>query len=109
MSATRDQSQNTKFVFSNFYHLYLKGKMAESVTAPIVKGLVLKAKVIVETPAMAEVRVVTSHQHEELKSWSENNLNQERKSVAGHLRGLRDARKRLSFLMQEVDDILKRS
>lgn len=108
MSATRDHSQNTKFVFSNFYHLYLKGKHSETVAAPLVKGLVLKTHSVVETPSLAEVRVVSSHQHEELKGWSQNNLKQERKSVAAHLRSLRDSRKRLSFLMQEVDEILKR-
>lgn len=108
MSATRDHSQNTKFVFSNFYHLYLKGKVNESAADSLAKGIVLKASNKIEIPTLAEVRVVSSQQFDELKSWSQNNLKQERKNTATHLRNLRDSRKRLSYLMQEVDDILKR-
>jgi hypothetical protein len=109
MSATRDTEQNTKFVFSNFYHLYLQSKAAKaSLPSDPAKGIVLRSRSITETPAMAQVHVVSSHGHESLKKWVNTDASQGRASMAAQIQNLRNARKRLNYLMQEIDEILKR-
>jgi hypothetical protein len=100
MSAVKDTQQNITFVYSNFYQIYRKSQLS--------KGIVLKAHSVTETPAIAEVRVVTSQQSEELKQWS-HAADDGKRHMAENLRALRDARKRLSFLMNEMDELLKRS
>ncbi len=108
MSAVRDQSQNTKFVFANFYHLYLQGKLAKTAQDDIAKGVVLKTNPVSSVPQMAEVKVVTNPSSEDMKNFAMAR-DSGRKDLSKSLKGLQDARKRLAFLMQEVDDILKRS
>ena len=108
MSAVRDQSQNTKFVFANFYHLYLQGKLAAIQPDSLAKGLVLKTNSTPSMPQMADVRVITNPSSEEMTNFAMAR-DAGRKDMTKNLKGLQDARKRLSFLMQEVDEILKRS
>src|SRR5262245_41813756 len=68
MSATRDSSQKFKFVYSNLYQIYRKGKdaakeadVSEPVVAPVAKGLtsgkVLKAEDLRAESPLAAVRV----------------------------------------------------
>ncbi len=107
MSAAKDPSQNSLFIYSNFYHLYLKGK---SVTKPeAAKGVVLKAARAEEFPAPAEVRVVSQAESETFSGWTSGEAGPARNEIAQQLLTLRQARKRLSFMMQEIDEILKRA
>ena len=92
MSATRDTSQSTTFIYSNFYSLYRKSKSDE-----LAKGLVLKSHA-------PEVHIA-SGESETFQSWSKGGS---KNAMAEHLRTLRDAKKRLSFLMAELDELLKR-
>ncbi len=107
MSAAKDPSQNSLFIYSNFYHLYLKGK---SVTKPeAAKGVVLKTARAEEFPAPAEVRVVSPAESESFSGWTSGEAGPARNEIAQQLLTLRQARKRLSFMMQEIDEILKRA
>ena len=108
MSAVKDSQQNVTFVYSNFYQIYRKGKVQVEAQKELAKGVVLKSHSVVETPAVAEVRVVSSQQTEELRQWSTNET-ESKKDMAANLRQLRDARKRLNFLMSEMEELLKRS
>ena len=109
MSATRDTEQNTKFIFSNFYHLYLQSKAAKTGTpSDPATGIVLRTRSLTETPAPAQVHVVSSHGNESLKKWVNSEVASGRDSLALQIQNLRTARKRLSYLMQEIDEILKR-
>lgn len=108
MSAIKDPTQNTTFIYSNFYQIYRKGKMQSQQQQELAKGIVLKSHSVIETPAVAEVRVVSSKQTEELSQWA-GNASEGKKDMAAHLRTLRDARKRLNFLMNEMEELLKRS
>jgi hypothetical protein len=107
MSAAKDPSQNSLFIYSNFYHLYLKGK---SVTKPeAAKGVVLKTARAEQFPAPAEVRVVSPAESESFSGWTSGEAGPARNEIAQQLLTLRQARKRLSFMMQEIDEILKRA
>ena len=117
MSAERDSQQGMTFNFTNFYHLYRHEKLA--------KGIILKAQ---ETsmhtsltterasetlstlyPQQAEAKVISSEHSEEMKKWSHLELDSTKKDLMNQMRSLRNSRKRLQFLMNEVDEILKRS
>jgi hypothetical protein len=68
---------------------------------------VLKTNSIIDTPSIAEVKVVSSRQTEDIKRWAQFD-GQAKSDLASQVRALRDARKRLSFLLSEIDQILKR-
>ncbi len=107
MSAAKDPSHNSLFIYSNFYHLYLKGK---SVAKPeAAKGMVLKAARAEDLPAPAEVRVVSQAETEAFSGWTSGEAGPARNEIAQQLLTLRQARKRLSYMMQEIDEILKRA
>jgi|GEM_PF-2595297 len=97
MSAFKDSQQSITFVYSNLYQIYRKGKAA--------KGVVLNPRSLTETPAAAEVKVASPQQNEGLRRWAHADHIQ----MASHLLALRDARKRLNYLMTELDELLKRS
>jgi hypothetical protein len=109
MSAAKDPNQNTTFIYSNFYHLYRKGKLANQAKEELARGVVLKSNSIIETPKPAEVHVVSSHQTEALSAWTHAETHSAKKELAEHLLTLRDARKKLSFMMQEIDELLRRA
>ena len=113
MSAERDNQQGMTFIFSNFYQLYRQGKMdADSKYEPISKGKVLKVHSITETPIPAEVRVIESKQADQWSKWAHHQEPSAASKLHGmreHLRSLREAKQRLKFLTQELDEILKRS
>ena len=100
MSATRDQNQATTFIYSSFYDLYRnqKGLKADhSVTS----GVLLKT---------GSVRTVSAEDSKAIGSWSRaEDLHHGKKSLAVQLSELRQARKRLSFLMNEMDELLKKA
>jgi len=108
MSAAKDPTQTTTFIYSNFYHLYRKGKKVEAAKSEVARGVVLKSRSIIETPAPAAVSVTSSHQAEAMSSWT-HGQSSARNEVASHLRSLREARKRLQFMLQEIDEHLKRA
>jgi len=100
MSATRDQNQATTFLYSNFYDLYRnqKGPKTES---SVTSGILLKT---------GSVRSVSPEESKALGSWSRaEDLQHGKKSLAQQLSDLRQARKRLSFLMNEMDELLKKA
>ena len=100
MSATRDSSQNSTFIYSNLYELYLKEKSREGEATGLTKGLVLKT---------SEPRAVSKEESEAIQNWASHGSEPGKKNLASHLLELRDARKRLSFLISEMDELLKRS
>ena len=102
MSAARDQAQATTFIYTNFYSLYRKSKFEAQPTQELAKGLVLKSHSVTQNPSVAEVRLVSAQQMEQLSHWSHSN-------VSSSFRSLRESRKRLNFLMTEIDEILKKA
>lgn len=102
MSAAKDQSQATTFIYTNFYNLYRKSKIESQSGKEVAKGLVLKSHSLTATPAVAEVRVISPQQMEQLSHWTHSSIN-------SNYRSLRESRKRLKFLMTEIDEILKKA
>jgi hypothetical protein len=98
MSAVRDQNQNTTFIFSNFYHIYRKSKLEAQLKNELAKGVVLKSS-----------ELSTAKEVEEFSIWSHGETQAGKREMASHLRSLREARKRLHYMMQELDSILKQS
>ena len=106
MSATKDQNAALTFNYSNFYHLYRNGKLQQE---QIAKGMVLKANGLTQNPLQVEVRISTVSNTEALTSWSQcKTENHPKNELANSIKSLREARKRLTFLMSELDDLLKR-
>jgi hypothetical protein len=100
MSAVKDSAQGTTFIYTNFYHLYQKSKLESEKQKPLAKGLVLKSNSLTAHPSVSEVRVVSPEQLETLSQWSHG-------GIQSSYRSLRNARKRLKFLMGEIDELLK--
>ncbi|MBS1958901.1 MAG: hypothetical protein JST80_05465 [Bdellovibrionales bacterium] len=114
MSAERDNQQGMTFIYSNFYQLYRKAKIEKEAhaAAKALTGKVLKTAAITETPVPAEVRVINSQQTDAWAQWAKNkNVGQASKlhNVREHLKQLREAKSRLKFLSDELEEILKRS
>ena len=100
MSASRDQSQTAPFIISHFYELYREKNAARNEGSPA-SGLVLKSGC---------VRSVSAEESKAIGSWSRaEDIHHGKKSLATQLSELRSARKRLSFLIQEVDELLKKA
>ena len=103
MSAMKDSNQAPTFIYTNFYNLYRKSKFESDTQPELLTGVVLTtAHTQSFAPTVAEVRVVSHHQMEQLSQWSHSNL-------SSHFRSLNESRKRLKFLTSEIDDILKKS
>ncbi|MBU6154992.1 MAG: hypothetical protein KGP28_11870 [Bdellovibrionales bacterium] len=100
MSATRDSSQHATFVFSSFYEIYQKEKSKFREESSPIKGVVLTRKT---TPF-----AINPSDQESFQKWATQEVTAGKKSLASELLELRKARKRLLFLIQELDDILKR-
>lgn len=114
MSAERDNQQGMTFIYSNFYQLYRKAKIEKEAkdAAKALTGKVLKTHSVTETPVPAEVRVISSQQTDAWSQWAKNkNVEQASKlhNVREHLKSLREAKARLKFLSEELEEILKRS
>ena len=102
MSAVRDSAQATTFIYTNFYNLYRKSKLQEEAKKELSKGLVLSSHSITQNPTVAEVRVVSPEQMEQISHWSHSSIN-------SNFLSLRESRKRLNFLMTEINEILNKS
>ena len=112
MSAERDQQQGMTFIYSNFYQLYRQGKFDGSKHEVLAKGKILKVLSHTETPVPAEVHVINSQQTEEWSNWAHQKGSKSGSRFHGmreHLRSLREAKNKLKFLSEELDEILKRS
>jgi len=100
MSATRDTSETTQIIFSRFHELY-RNQKAEAPRSSPALGLVLKSGC---------VRSVSPEEVKALGSWSRaEDIEHGKKSLAARLSELRSTRKRLSFLMTELDELLKKA
>lgn len=102
MSAVKDSAQASTFIYTNFYNLYRKSKLDSASKKELASGMILKSHSITQNPAVAEVRVVSPEQMSHLSHWSHSSVN-------SNYRALRESRKRLNFLMTEIDEILKKS
>ena len=102
MSAVRDSAQATTFIYTNFYNLYRKSKFEAVANQELAKGMVLSSHSITANPTVSEVRVVSPEQMEQLSHWSHSSIN-------SNFRSLRESRKRLNFLMSEINEILKKA
>lgn len=100
MSAVRDPNQNTTFIYSNFYHLYKKNNLA--------KGVVLKSTLPEEKIETSPVRVISENDTKDFARWCTGESTSKESSPLDSLKSLREARKRLHYLVQEIDDLLKR-
>jgi hypothetical protein len=114
MSAERDQSQKFKFVYSNLYQLYQKGKVAAKNAPGVVSGTVIKAGAKVQPLARPyegrdfsqEKRINLQRVHEMRESAPE------KKAVASlrqNLSELENIQNRLRFMLQELEDLTKHS
>ncbi len=110
MSAVKDPQQGLTFNYSNFYHLYRNGKLQQAESErTLAKGIVLKSHSHTEIPSVAQAQVVTTAQTVELTAWASGaNHSAAKHDLAKSLKDLREAHKRLDFLMSEIDEILKR-
>jgi hypothetical protein len=100
MSASRDHTQNATFIFSSFYGLYQKAKTQSANPSDLTKGVVLKT---------SDIQTVSQDDQAAFSSWARNETSTGKKNLASHLLELRQARKKLSFMIQEMDELLKRS
>ena len=99
MPAERDPQQGMTFIYSNFYQLYRQGKLqAKNPSPDLAKGIVLQP---------VEVKTLNPSTTSDFKKWSHHE-DEVKKNLVSHVRSLRETRKRLTFLMAEVDAILKR-
>jgi hypothetical protein len=111
MSASRDTEQKMKFVFSNFYHLYLQSKVSaqKKVDSDLAGGIVLRTGMNTETvPEPAQIQVLSQEGQGQLKKWVIGERSLGRKSLSVQVKTLRTAHKRLIYLIEEIDEILKR-
>ena len=99
MSASRDHSQSSAFLYSSFYELYLKAKYSENLRSGLAKGVVLKR---------AEVKTISREDADSIHEWMMFGNQEVRKHINPHLNTLQEAGKRLSFMVHELDELLKR-
>ncbi len=102
MSATRDQSQAPTFHYTSFFDLYRKSKLESFAREELAKGVLLKSRSHTEIPASASVRVISPEQQQSLHHWTQSNLRTSYRSLS-------ESRKRLKYLMSEVQEILEKS
>lgn len=101
MSATRDQSQAPTFHYQNFYDLYRKSKMDAFAGEELAKGVLLKSRSHTEMPTAA-VRVISPEQQQSLHHWTHS-------SLRSNVRTLSESRKKLKYLLAEVQEVLEKS
>ncbi len=98
MSATRDSSETTPILFTRFHERYRNQQAAKNPGNPA-SGLVLKSGC---------VRSVSPEETRAIGTWSRaEDIRLGKKSLALQLAELRSTRKRLSFLIHEMDELLK--
>lgn len=104
MSASHDPKQPSTFISSSLYHLYQKAARTSPEGAPLT-GQVLKSN---------DPRWIAPSESKELTAWSENrasgsSMDGSKKSLAKTLQELRQARKKLNFMISEMDELIKRT
>ena len=103
MSAVKDQSQQqSTFVYTNFYNLYQKSKLDSQSKNELATGLLLKSRIHTATPESIEVRVISEEQQQELKNWTT-------LSLRSNYRSLKESRKKLNYLLTELEEILAKT
>ncbi len=100
MPAVRDENMNSTFIYTNFYELYLKSKASKVSGSEPAKGMILKTRAITENPVSSEKTIFSTEQKEQLHQWTHSSLN-------SNYRTLRNSRKKLKFLMSEIEELLK--
>jgi hypothetical protein len=104
MSANRDPKHPSTFIYSSLYEIYQKG------TRGTPEGALLTGKVLKSN----DPRWVAPAESKALTDWAENtpsehSLDASKKSLAKTLHELRNARKKLNFMISEMDELIKRT
>ena len=99
MSASRDHSQSSAFLYSSFYELYLKAKYSENLRSGLAKGVVLKK---------TEIKTISREDSESIHEWMVFGNQELQKHTTRHLKAYQESGKRLNFMIQELDELLKR-
>jgi len=100
MSASHDPKQPSTFIYSSLYELYQRSQTTPS-TSSLLTGQVLKTN---------DPRWIAPSESKQLTCWSENaSMNESKKSMAKTLNDLRQARKKLNFMIAEMDELIKRT
>ncbi len=100
MPAMKDENMNSTFIYTNFYGLYLKSKLSGMTSSEPAKAMVLKSRSLTQNPVNPVRTILSSEQQEQLNQWTHSSLN-------SNYRALRDSRKKLKFLMSEIEELLK--
>lgn len=97
MSASRDtkQAASASFISSNFYEHYKNLAHA--------KGIILKS----EVPSIGQVKIVTPEHQRDLNEWAEHSKEIGKRGISQSLLELRESRKRLMYLVSELNEIVK--
>ncbi len=99
MSASHDPKQPSTFIYPSFYELYRKE--SGSPGDGLLTGKVLRTN---------DPRWVSPSENQQLTEWSMNETgNSPKKSMAKTLNDLRQARKKLNFMIAEMDELIKRT
>lgn len=118
MSATRDKSQKTTFVYSNLYRLYQDGREAAREAEVPASGRVLKVHDIHAEPLAVkpfkpaeflEKRVTrpTALPPHAVPLRPVESSSQALESLKGNLKKLNELHQRLRFVLQELEDLSK--
>jgi hypothetical protein len=115
MSATRDKSQKITFVFSNFYHLYKKGKdAATDAELPSVPSGERVLKAGDAHSELAQPLAVNLREHKPAEFIGKRipkppvlPPSTAIVSLRENLKSLTDLHSRLRFMLQELEDLVK--
>jgi hypothetical protein len=112
MSATRDKSQKITFVFSNFYHLYKKGK--DAATSAELPEVPASERVLKAGDANSELArpLAVNHRPAEFigKRITKPPVLPPSTAIVSlreNLKSLTDLHSRLRFMLQELEDLVK--
>lgn len=108
MSATRDQSQKTTFVYSNLYTLYRKGKLAAQNSPNILKTEDLRPGVKVEPYTPVELlskRVDSTPETQAASVGMVQARDQAISSLKSNLGELQELQKRLRFMLKDIETL----
>ena len=102
MSAVKDQSQHGTFLYTNFYNLYQKSKLESQSKNELTTGVLLKSRIHTAMPVSVEARVISEEQQQNLKNWAT-------LSMRSNYRTLNESRKKLKYLLNELEEVLAKS
>jgi hypothetical protein len=99
MSASHDPKQPRTFLYPSFYELYRRESGSPG-DAPLT-GKVLRTN---------DPRWISPSENQQLSDWTHSEYeNSPKKRMAKTLHELRQARKKLNFMIAEMDELIKRS